>query len=211
MPVDEVDASNLRASRDPHVARDRVERHAHPGGIAACRDQALAFVADPLTLPGLRGASLPLPGLVRGFGARAVGVETAHPAEAVGGCAWWFPPGESPDGEILEAVAARSIPRPRHEEVSALCEAMGEAHPNEPHWYQPLIEVEAVFRGRGLGLALLCRPLEICDRAGLPAYLEATTRCGWAPLRRSRPCGGPQNERSCPCVVCRAASMAAVA
>lgn len=48
-------------------------------------------------------------------------------------------------------------------------------HPHEPHWYLPLIGVEPMAQGRGLGTALLRHRLERCDAEGLPAYLEATT------------------------------------
>src|SRR6266540_346463 len=45
----------------------------------------------------------------------------------------------------------------------------------EPHWYLPLIGVDPVHQGRGLGSALLRHALKNCDRDHLPAYLEATS------------------------------------
>jgi len=44
-----------------------------------------------------------------------------------------------------------------------------------PHWYLPLIGVDASHQRRGLGAALLRHALAACDRDGLPAYLEATS------------------------------------
>ena len=57
----------------------------------------------------------------------------------------------------------------------AVIEEMGAHHPDEPHWYLPVIGTCPDGQGQGHG-ALLLRPvLEICDRTGVPAYLEATT------------------------------------
>jgi GNAT superfamily N-acetyltransferase len=42
-------------------------------------------------------------------------------------------------------------------------------HPKGPHWYLPLIGVDATKQGRGYGSALLRHALERCDRDGLPA------------------------------------------
>ena len=61
------------------------------------------------------------------------------------------------------------------EDVGGVFEQMEELHPVDDHWYLPLIGVDSVAQGRGLGSALLRNRLETCDRDGLPAYLEATT------------------------------------
>jgi ribosomal protein S18 acetylase RimI-like enzyme len=47
-------------------------------------------------------------------------------------------------------------------------------HPDEPHWYLPLIGVEPNAQGRGLGAALLRHALERFDREGALAYLESS-------------------------------------
>lgn len=115
------------------------------------------------------------PEFVRAFGGRALELGTAYHVEDFAGCALWLAPGEQPDEEQLAEVVARSIPPHRHEEVFALFEAMGHIHPSAPHWYLPLIGVDAASQGRGLGSALLRHTLDECDRDGLPAYLEATS------------------------------------
>jgi len=49
-------------------------------------------------------------------------------------------------------------------------------HPGKPrHWYLHYLGVEPRRQGRGLGGALLAPMLEICDREGIPAYLESST------------------------------------
>ena len=47
-------------------------------------------------------------------------------------------------------------------------------HPSEPHWYLPLIGIDPKHQGKGLGGALLAHVTEICDRDGVPAYLESS-------------------------------------
>jgi GNAT superfamily N-acetyltransferase len=49
------------------------------------------------------------------------------------------------------------------------------AHPHAPpHFYLAVIGTEPTRQGEGLGSALLQPVLEICDRDGLPAYLESS-------------------------------------
>jgi GNAT superfamily N-acetyltransferase len=73
-------------------------------------------------------------------------------------------------------------------------------HLQEPHYYIRTLGVATPFQGRGLGTALLRPTLDRCDREGLPAYLEASTRrsaalyerLGFAHLGELRiPDGGP--------------------
>ena len=47
-----------------------------------------------------------------------------------------------------------------------------ERHPSEPHLYLALLGVEPNRQGQGLGSQLLAPGLELCDREGIPAYLE---------------------------------------
>ena len=53
-------------------------------------------------------------------------------------------------------------------------EQAGSFHPEEPHWYLPLIGVDPIEQGRGCGSALLRVGLSRCDADRLPAYLEST-------------------------------------
>jgi GNAT superfamily N-acetyltransferase len=45
-------------------------------------------------------------------------------------------------------------------------------HPRDKHLYLAALGVEPGLQGAGLGSALLAPGLELCDREGLPAYLE---------------------------------------
>jgi GNAT superfamily N-acetyltransferase len=79
------------------------------------------------------------------------------------------------DEEALVALIERSVPAERRAEVFDLFDEMGRVHPNEPHWYLPLIGVQPESQGQGFGAALLRPVLAECDAKGLPAYLEATS------------------------------------
>jgi GNAT superfamily N-acetyltransferase len=48
-------------------------------------------------------------------------------------------------------------------------------HPHEPHYYLRDVGVLPQRQGEGLGSALMGPTLELCDRDGLPAYLEASS------------------------------------
>jgi ribosomal protein S18 acetylase RimI-like enzyme len=112
---------------------------------------------------------------VRAFGGNSVELGTAYQVGDDVACALWLPPGEESDEESVVDHVLRRIAPQRHDEVFAVFEAMGRAHPTEPHWYLPLIGVEPAFQGYGYGSALLRHVLKDCDREGIPAYLEATS------------------------------------
>lgn len=114
------------------------------------------------------------PDFIRAFGGDSVELGTAYCVEDGRACALWLPPGESADtGALIYHVVWRFSPD-RHDEVFAVFEALGRAHPVEPHWYLAMIGVEPSYQGRGFGSALLRHALERCDSDGVPAYLEAT-------------------------------------
>ena len=89
--------------------------------------------------------------------------------------ALWVQPGSEPDEAALGALIERSIPAHRQCDVFAVIEEMGAHHPEEPHWYLPVLGTHPEMQGRGHGAALLRPVLEVCDRTGVAASLEATT------------------------------------
>lgn len=72
-------------------------------------------------------------------------------------------------------------------------------HLREPHYYVRYVGVATRSQGQGLGTALLRPTLDRCDREGLPAYLEASSRrsaalyerLGFVHLGERRLPGGP--------------------
>ena len=149
---------------------------AHAEEEAVCAALTLAFSTDPAVrwaYPDPRQYVTCFPHFARAFGGRAFAHGTAHVVEGLAGAALWLPPGVEPgeelDGTIRETVSARL-----REEVYAVFDQMLSYHPEEPHWYLPLIGVDAAFQGRGYGSALLRHALAVCDRDGTPAYLESS-------------------------------------
>jgi GNAT superfamily N-acetyltransferase len=90
----------------------------------------------------------------------------------------WIPP----DGtELTEAEEKRvkallnELIGSRARVVMDLLERFEAAHPTDrPHYYLSLLGTDPVYRGQGLGMALLAANLERMDREGVPAYLESS-------------------------------------
>jgi GNAT superfamily N-acetyltransferase len=137
----------------------------------------LAFASDPMArwswpTPELFLASFPR--MARAMGGRAFRHGGAYSIDETRGAALWLPPGVSPDEAAVEALFAETIRPDRAASGAKLAELMSAHHPREPHWYLPIIGVEPMAQGRKLGAQLMRPVLEICDRDGLPAYLESS-------------------------------------
>ncbi len=90
--------------------------------------------------------------------------------------ALWLPPGAGPpDGETVLGLMRESMDDQTFQDINGVFEQMDDLHPKDDHWYLPLMGVDPVAQGRGLGTALLRHALKTCDSDGLPAYLEATS------------------------------------
>lgn len=136
-----------------------------------------AFVEDPLLrwmLPDPATYLEFFPRVVTFYGGRAFEHASAYRSDDFGASALWLPPGVGPDEDALGAVMTEAVDSQRLGEVFAVFEAVGKAHPAEPHWFLPAIGVDSVRQGRGYGSALLARSLEACDREHSIAYLEAS-------------------------------------
>lgn len=138
----------------------------------------LAFATDPAARWSFPDAATYLahfPALVRAFGGQAFSHGSGHEVADCGGVALWLPPGAEPDQATMVAIVETAIPVERHGEVFAVFESMSRYHPQEPHWYLPLIAVDPPRQGQGLGSVLLRHALAACDSEGLPAYLESSS------------------------------------
>jgi GNAT superfamily N-acetyltransferase len=138
----------------------------------------LAFTADPIARwmydddPHLYLTHFPA--FVRAFGGRAFEAGTAHWVKDGIGAALWLPPGVHVDDEALGAVLERTLLPEKCAAIDAVFGQLAEYHPNEPHWYLPLIGIDSLYQGKGYGSALLNRALGQCDRDHVAAYLEST-------------------------------------
>lgn len=84
------------------------------------------------------------------------------------------PPGVEPDEESLMRLLDENAPHDIKDDMPGIFEQMEKFHPTEPHWYLPLIGVDPVYQGAGLGSALMTEALKAVDRDGLIAYLESS-------------------------------------
>lgn len=94
-----------------------------------------------------------------------------------------------PPSAAIGFVRVFGIRLPRASRTQVLFERN---HPREPHYYIHYMGVAKRLQRQGFGTALLRRTLDRCDREGLPAYLEASSRrsaalyerLGFVPMRR---------------------------
>lgn len=92
-----------------------------------------------------------MPGFINAYGGKAFDSGCAWVDESIFGAALWLPPGEGPDEEEL-----------------------GSYHPDEPHWFLPLIAVDPMRQGQGVGSELMKHAVARCDETETRAYLESS-------------------------------------
>ena len=68
-----------------------------------------------------------------------------------GTAALWVRPDSEPDKNAKTEIFGHSVPENRQEDVFAVFKAMGEHHPETPHWYLPIVGVTPEKQGGGLG------------------------------------------------------------
>jgi GNAT superfamily N-acetyltransferase len=151
-----------------------IETAGRQRGIASL---TLAFSSDPVMRWAWPDPSRYVsywPRFAEAFGGQAFDDGTAYGLEDSLAVALWMRPGVAPDEDTVMGVMRESLDDQILEDVVGLFEQMGELHPATDTWYLPLIGVDMVAQGRGLGSALLGHALAVCDDEALPAYLEAT-------------------------------------
>ncbi|MBF8174362.1 GNAT family N-acetyltransferase [Streptomyces olivaceus] len=102
--------------------------------------------------------------------------------EDTSACALWLPfPAEGdmdagdPGAEDVPARVREAVD-PENERVELIARLTEDIHPvGRAHAYLWMIGVAPGRQGEGLGAALIGTVLDRCDRAGLPAYLEASS------------------------------------
>jgi len=114
------------------------------------------------------------PKFFNAYGGRAFENETAWRDEAFRGGALWLPPGIGPDEEELGQVVNSTVAETKQSQLFAALEEFGSDHPRQPHWFLPLIAVDPICQGRGIGAALMKHAVARCDETGAHAYLESS-------------------------------------
>lgn len=138
---------------------------------------ALAFATDPMmrwSFPDPATYLAIVPDFIRAFGGNAIAAGTADVAGDFAAVALWLPPGTEPDGDAMGRIIEAHMPSEKMEDGGGLVEQMHKFHPQEPHWYLPLIGTDPAFQGRGYGADLMAHAIWRCDERGEPAYLESS-------------------------------------
>ncbi len=137
----------------------------------------LGFAGDPMMRwiwPSADQYLEHVPGFLEAFGGRAFEHGSAYTVADGAGAALWLPPGVEPDHDAMGALMAATVPGSRLEELGGFGARMAQFHPSAEHWYLPLLAVDPIAQGGGLGSRLMKHALAACDRDGLPAYLESS-------------------------------------
>lgn len=94
------------------------------------------------------------------------------------GAAMWLPPGRWRLGFVQQMrmlVPTLMALRSDIVRMLRLDHSLEARHPEKPHWYLQAIGVKPDRQGQGLGTALMRPILDVCDRDGMPAYLESSS------------------------------------
>ncbi len=143
-----------------------------PHAVAAI---VAAFLIDPtarFAWPAARDYLEAMPRAIHEFAGACVEHGTAYVSADYRGTALWLPPGAQPNGEAMEKIF-RDTAKPEHlDDILATFEKMDRSHPQEAHWYLPMIAVDPAAQGKGLGAELMRYSVARCDQDRALAYLE---------------------------------------
>ena len=136
----------------------------------------LAFSGDPATRwtwPEPKSFIEAFPHFATAFGGAAFDKGSALRVGSAG-AALWLPPGTGPDEAALDALMERTADAATAVDGPELMKQMASFHPQEPHWFLPLLGVDPAQRNKGVGSALLRHVTDQCDRDGVLAYLDSS-------------------------------------
>jgi ribosomal protein S18 acetylase RimI-like enzyme len=139
----------------------------------------LGFAADPMTRwvwPDPAEYLRMMPRFAKAFGGRAFEHGSADITDGAHAAALWLPPGVEPDDAEMNAVMEGALRPEIAEDIGVVLKGMAEHHPQEPHWYLPLIAADPNWVGQGLGALLMKHALRRCDEQGVAAYLESSNQ-----------------------------------
>ena len=78
----------------------------------------------------------------------------------------------TPDPKECKRLAEVDFPIAGVSAHAAREKSMRDDHPSTPHLYLSVLGVDPPRQGQGVGSRLIAPGLELCDREGVPAYLE---------------------------------------
>lgn len=137
----------------------------------------LAFAADPAVRwlwPDSKNYISYFCNFADAFGGKAFSYNSAHYVGEYYGAALWLPPNVYPDVEKLLSLLQSTGSEDAKKDGPEVFDKMGGYHPNEPHWYLPLLGVDPFHHGKGFGSALIKYAIAKCDQDNKIAYLESS-------------------------------------
>ena len=160
---------------EPVATIDTIEPRDRERAVATL---TMAFAADPVVrwvFRDSRAYSSLWPPFIDAYEGAAFGRGTGQAIGDFGAVALWLPPGVHSDDATMEALAREGADASTRADLDGFLSEMDRHHPSVDVWYLPLIGVDPPSQGQGFGSALLRHALEVVDRDGVPAYLEATS------------------------------------
>jgi ribosomal protein S18 acetylase RimI-like enzyme len=137
----------------------------------------LAFAADPAVRwvwPDPQKYLSHFSIFARAFGGKAFANKSAYYIGNYSGAALWLPPNVHPEVDQLISLLQDTGSDEAKNDGPEIFDKMSSYHPGEPHWYLPLLGVDPLHHGKGLGSALLQHALVTCDKDNRYAYLESS-------------------------------------
>jgi ribosomal protein S18 acetylase RimI-like enzyme len=159
------------------MTKHTVERATAADKAAMIDTLTLAFSADPAarwSWPESDTYLRAFPRFAQAFGGAAFEHGSAHRVNGCAGAALWLPPDVHPDEETMDRLMEETVAPDAQKDAAKLMAQMAGYHPEEPHWYLPLIGIDPAKQGHGHGGALMRHALAICDRDRIAAYLESS-------------------------------------
>ncbi|WP_052261416.1 GNAT family N-acetyltransferase [Ruegeria sp. ANG-S4] len=137
----------------------------------------LGFSADPVARwiwPEARTYLNAMPRFAAAFGGRAIDAGTAFVTDGLRAASLWLQPGIEPDGDTIEGILEETVRPEISDDLNKMFELMDAHHPEETHWYLPMIAADPRFLGLGHGAAILKHALRTCDETETLVYLESS-------------------------------------
>ena len=117
----------------------------------------LAFSGDPAsrwTWPEPKVFLEAFPRFARAFGGAAFALGSAHRV-GFAGAALWLPPGSRPDDAAIGSLMQETAHLQTAVDGPAVMQRIADFHPQETHWYLPLLGIDPLHQGNGIGGALM--------------------------------------------------------